>query len=351
VLRFDFTGLGHSEGEFAHTDFSSNVRDLLAAVAHLRATAEAPALLIGHSLGGSAVLAAAGEVPEARAVVTLGAPADPAHVRRLFTDAEAEIERSGEAEVTLGGRPFRIRRELLEDLAVHDLEAKIAALRRPLLVLHAPGDTVVGIDQASRIFAAARHPKSFVSLDDADHLLTRPADSAWAASVIATWASRFVPEPPPPRVRADPQEVVVTETGASTFATWVQAGPHGLRADEPAEVGGTDTGPTPYGLLLAALGACTTMTLRLYADRKGLPLERASVRLRHERIHARDCERCETESGHVDRIQRTLELEGPLDEDGRARLAAIADRCPVHRTLHGEVTVETELVPPRTPRP
>jgi putative redox protein len=344
VLRFDFTGLGSSQGEFANTNFSSNVEDLVRAADYLRQHERAPAILIGHSLGGTAVLAAASRVPEAVAVATIGAPADPAHVSRLLAAHTAEIESEGEAEVVLGGRTFRIRKQFLDDLAGHKLDAAIGAMNKALLVLHSPIDETVAIDDAARIFTAAKHPKSFVSLDSADHLLTRPADAEYVAEVLAGWASRYLPaaEAEAPAV-ADQGEVVVSETGESRFAQAIVAGAHRLAADEPASVGGGDTGPTPYGLLLAALGACTTMTLRLYAERKKLPLEKVSVRLRHEKIHARDCENCETQEGRIDRIEREIVLEGPLDGAQRQRLLEIAEKCPVHRTLHSEVLIESHL--------
>ncbi len=344
VLRFDFTGLGSSEGEFANTNFSSSVADLVRAADFLRETHQAPALLIGHSLGGAAALAAAAEMPEAVAVATIGAPAEPEHVRRQLTGAIDEIEATGAAEVDLGGRPFRITRQFLDDIEETKLAAAIGALKKALLVLHAPLDDVVGIDNASRIFAAARHPKSFVSLDDADHLLSRRPDAEYAAEVLAAWAGRYLPAAPEEALpQADQGEVVVTETGETKFQQAILAGPHRLTADEPPSVGGGDTGPTPYGLLMAALGACTTMTLRMYADRKGLALDKATVRLRHDKIHARDCAECETKTGKIDSIEREIELVGQLDEAERRRLLEIADRCPVHRTLHSEVRIESRL--------
>ncbi len=347
VLRFDFTGLGGSAGDFANTHFSSNVDDLVRAADHLRERFGPPSLLVGHSLGGAAVLAAAERIPDATAVAVIGAPADPAHVRGLLGDRTAEIESRGEAEVDLAGRRFRIRRSFLEDLEGQEPESRLRNLKKALLVLHSPIDAVVGIENASRIFLAARHPKSFVSLDRADHLLTRPADAAWVAELISGWASRFLPDakapPRPEELAADQGEVVVRESGAGRFGQHVLAGPHRMTADEPPSVGGEDGGPTPYGLLLASLGACTSMTLRMYADRKKLPLERVTVRLRHEKIHAKDCEECETRVGKIDRIERSIRLEGDLDAAQRQRLAEIADRCPVHRTLHGEVRIETEL--------
>jgi uncharacterized OsmC-like protein/alpha-beta hydrolase superfamily lysophospholipase len=338
VLRFDFTGLGESEGEFADTNFSSNVADLAAAVDYLRAEHEAPVLLIGHSLGGAAVIAAAPQVPEVQAVVTLGAPADPAHVRELIDATAPDLSERGEAEVVLAGRRFRIKEQFLADLEQQDQEQSIANLGCALLVLHAPQDSIVGIDNARRIYQAAKHPKSFVSLDGADHLLSRARDADYVGRLVAAWAARYLPEPP-----TGVGEEILASTGRRGFATDVAAGPHRLRADEPASVGGTETGPTPYGYLLAALGSCTSMTLRMYADHKKWPLERATVRLRHTKLHASDCADCESAEGRVDQIERELTLEGPLDEAQRQRLLEIADRCPVHRTLHGEIKVRTRL--------
>ena len=358
VLRFDFTGLGSSEGDFANTDFSSNVDDLVAAADQLRRVRRAPSLLIGHSLGGAAVLAAAGRMPEVDAVATIGAPSDPGHVANLFGDRLAEIREHGEGEVVLAGRAFCIRREFLDDISEQNLLAEVARLRTALLIMHAPGDQVVSVDSASRIFGAARHPKSFVSLDDADHLLARRRDAVYAADVIAAWSERYIATTdsttmdsatPDSRTAAEsasgdgPRAVQVTETGVGTFQQTVAMGPHRLIADEPVDVGGLDTGPSPYDLLLAALGACTTMTLRMYADRKALPLSRVSVRLQHSKIHASDCESCETRQGQIDRIERVITVEGDLDDTQRARLLEIADKCPVHRTLHSEVQISTEL--------
>lgn len=344
VLRFDFTGLGGSQGDFANTDFSSNVGDLVAAADYLRREHAAPALLIGHSLGGAAVLAAAAGIPEAKAVVTIGAPFEPGHVAHLLAPARAEIEARGEAEVDLAGRRFRVRRQFLEDLAAADNREAIGRLRRALLVMHAPGDRTVAIDNAAQIFQAARHPKSFVSLDDADHLLSRRPDAAYAAQVIAAWAARYIGEAKPEPAAAGAEGGVrVEEAGSGRYANIVHAGRHRLRADEPEAAGGEDSGPTPYQLLLASLGACTSMTLRMYAERKGWPLERVAVELRHARIHAADCAECENRDGKVDRIERVVHLDGALDAGQRARLLEIADRCPVHRTLHGEIIVPTRL--------
>jgi putative redox protein len=342
VLRFDFTGLGASEGEFANTHFSSNIADLVAAADHLRRTERAPALLVGHSLGGAAVLAAAGQIPEAQAVATIAAPSDPGHVTGLFKDQVADIRAEGEREVLLAGRPFRIRREFLDDVAEANLLARVKDLHKALLVLQSPTDDTVGIDNASAIFLAARHPKSFVSLADADHLLTRRRDALYAAHVIAAWAERYV-EAPAAAASEDARAVMVSETGEGKFQQSVAAGPHHFLADEPIAAGGMDSGPSPYQLLLAGLGTCTAMTLRLYADQKGLPLTGVSVTLTHAKIHASDCATCETKEGKLDRIERTIALEGPLDEAQRARLVEIADKCPVHRTLTSEIEIRTAL--------
>jgi putative redox protein len=358
VLRFDFTGLGSSEGEFANTTFSSNVADLIAAADHLRRVKRAPAILIGHSLGGAAVLAAAAAVPEARAVVTIAAPSDPAHVADLFKDRREEIDARGEVEVTLAGRAFRIRRAFLDDVAEQELGGRIAALRRALLILHSPTDEIVGIDNASRIFAAARHPKSFVSLAGADHLLSRRGDAAYVANVIAAWAERYLDMEVPvgalvvgarDEERAapanDPGLVTVREARQGRLQQEITAGTHRFLADEPVAAGGADSGPNPYDFLLAALGACTAMTLRLYAERKALPLDRVTVKLRHAKIHAADCATCETKEGRIDRIERGIVLEGALDAETRARLLEIADKCPIHRTLTSEVDIATTEVP------
>jgi uncharacterized OsmC-like protein/pimeloyl-ACP methyl ester carboxylesterase len=344
VLRFDFTGLGSSEGEFANTTFSSNIDDLVAAADHLRMTVGAPAVLIGHSLGGAAVLAAAHRIAEARAVVTIAAPFDPAHVAGLFGDRVDEIESKGEIEVTLVGRPFRIRRALLADIAGQNLTERIAGLRKALLVFHSPTDETVGIDNASRIFTAAKHPKSFISLAGADHLLRRASDAAYVAHVVAAWAERYLDMAVPmqPSADAEPHEVLVRETRHGTFQQEITAGTHRFLADEPVAAGGLDSGPGPYDLLLAALGACTSMTLRLYAERKKLPLARTKVRLRHSRIYAADCAECETKEGMLDRIERIITLEGELDAEERKRLIEIADKCPVHRTLTSEINIRTE---------
>ncbi len=344
VLRFDFTGLGGSEGDFANTNFSSNIADLVAAAEWLGQHHQAPQILVGHSLGGAAVLATAHKISAARAVATIGAPFDPGHVRGLLGTAAAEIETAGTAEVALAGRKFRITKQFLDDIGTHNTHERIAGLHKALLVFHSPRDTTVTIENAAQIFMAARHPKSFVSLDNADHLLTRREDASYVAAVLAAWASRYI-EPPAALGVTMPQGVTVAETHEGRFAQEITVGGHRLQADEPASAGGNDSGPSPYDLLLAALGACTSMTLRMYAEQKKWPLEHVTVRLRHEKIHAEDCSECETREGRIDRIERDIEIVGNLDEVQRARLLEIANKCPVHRTLHSEVWIPTRLSP------
>lgn len=344
VFRFDFTGLGQSEGEFAETRFATNVSDLVAASRFLEEHAEGPSVLIGHSLGGAAVLMAAERISSAVAVATIGAPCSPDHVRHLFADDINEINRKGEATVRLAGRVFTIRKQFIDDLDRHQTPEAIAGLGKALLLLHAPMDKIVGIENAAHIFHHARHPKSFVSLDSADHLLTNPVDSAYAGSIIGTWSSRYISDKSRAAKQGPPDDNrIIARTESGNFRTEIIASGHSLVADEPLAVGGTNTGPTPYDLLVAGLGACTSMTLRMYADRKKIPLEETVVRLRHTRVHADDCASCETQHAQIDQIEREIELVGPLDEGQRTRLLEIAERCPVHRTLTGEIKIESRL--------
>ncbi len=347
VLRFDFTGLGSSEGEFANSTFSSNVADLVLAADHLRKTHKAPAILIGHSLGGAAILAAAGRIPDAKAVVTIAAPSDPAHVTHFFKDKVEDIRSQGNVEVSLAGRPFNIKREFLDDIAEHNLMAQIAKLHKALLVMHAPTDDTVGIENATKIFLAARHPKSFVTLADSDHLLSKKSDALYAADLIAAWVTRYLDpltaEQMAAASSAAPRNVVVRETRDSKYQNEVIVGPHHLFADEPVAVGGADTGPGPYDYVLAGLGACTSITMRMYADRKSLPLDRVTVTLSHSKIHAEDCAECETKVGMLDQFDRVIKIEGELDADQRKRLMEIADKCPVHRTLESEIHIVTKV--------
>jgi putative redox protein len=341
VLRFDFTGLGHSEGEFENTSFTSNVDDLMAAYQALGARGMSPSLIIGHSLGGAAVLKAAPMMDSIKAVVTIGAPFDPEHVTHNFANAIPQILDQGVAEVSLGGRPFRIGKNFVEDVSKANLKASIAKLGASLLVLHAPRDATVGVENASDIFLAAKHPKSFVTLDDADHLISRPEDAEYAADVIAAWSKRYLKLESQKIPAAAPEGIMrVSEADANGFLQDVQSGPHHILADEPTKFGGTDKGLTPYGLVSAGLGACTSMTIRMYARRKGWPLSSVSVDISHAKEHAADAA---DPGAKVDHFDRTIRLEGDLTDEQRERLLEIADKCPVHRTLERASTVTTHL--------
>ncbi|MDX1822645.1 MAG: bifunctional alpha/beta hydrolase/OsmC family protein [Paracoccaceae bacterium] len=343
VLRFDFTGLGHSGGEFANTGFTSNVADIHAAADWLAGNGTPASLLIGHSLGGAAMLKVAPQIKGIKAVATLGAPFDPAHVTHNFGDALDTIRDKGEAEVDLGGRPFRITRAFVEDVDGASITQELGRLRAALLVLHAPRDAIVGIDNATRIFMAAKHPKSFVTLDDADHLISEPGDADYAADVIATWATRYLdlrPPAPPPGV---PEGIVrISEADPDGFLQDVTAGPHHhARADEPRAYGGTNRGMSPYGFIAAGLGACTSMTIRMYARRKGWPLDHVRVDVCHDKMHAQDAKAGSGDK--IDSFRREIHLEGDLTAEQRSRLMEIADKCPVHRTLERTSTIVTTL--------
>lgn len=347
VLRFDFTGLGSSQGEFANTSFASNVEDLIRAADYMRGQGEAPSILIGHSLGGAAVLAAASEIRDIKGVVTIGAPSDAEHVLNMFDDQIAEIEDNGVAEVVLAGRKIKIGKEFIEAARNTKLLDKIAKIRASLLVMHSPVDQTVGIDNATRIFVAAKHPKSFVSLDHADHLLTKEEDAEFASEMISAWASKLLPKDEPQGV-ADIEHVRVKETRDSKFQNIVQAGKHRLFADEPQSVGGADTGPSPYDFLSAALGACTSMTLRMYADFKDLELGAVTVDVSHKKIHFKDCQECtqseQQQSGKIDRFERRISVDGKISPQLADKIVEIASKCPVHRTLENGAKVVTNVV-------
>lgn len=342
VLRFDFTGLGKSGGEFENTNFSSNVADLLAAADYMRQTMMAPALMIGHSLGGTATLVAATQVPEVKGVVTIGSPSNATNVIKQFKCDVETIEREGEAEVKLAGRPFKIRKQFLDDIRGQNVTDAVASLKKPLLVCHSPIDETVSIDHAGEIFKAAKHPKSFLSLNKADHLLFSPGSAEYVARSVAAWASSYIGNGSADGTEAlAPHHVTVTSLPGHPFTQAVQMGAHAILADEPRDMGGEDAGPDPYSFLMAALGACTSMTLQLYARHKNLPLKGVEVHLTHDKIHAQDCTECETKEGKLDKFTRSILIKGDLNEEQRARMIEIADKCPVHRTLKSEIIVKT----------
>ena len=346
VLRFDFTGLGSSEGDFANSNFSTNVQDLVAAADYLREKYQAPSILIGHSLGGAAVLSAANEVPEATGIVTIGAPADPQHVVKQFACDISQIEKEGSATVSLAGRNFTIKKQFLDDLNNQLQQDKIAKLDKALLVFHSPIDTTVSISEAEKIYVSAKHPKSFISLDKANHLLTNAQDAEYVAVSIAAWASRYVKN----EFKVDAKNNNVSQGFVQVleknhqFLRRVQSDQHTWLADEPTKVGGNDMGPDPYEHLLAALGTCTSMTIRMYANRKKIPLEDVIVELSHSREHISDCQGCEEKPMKIDVLDKTIEFKGDLTGEQKQRLLEIADRCPVHQTLHGELDIRTSMV-------
>lgn len=342
VLLFDFTGLGSSHGEFEDTSFSSNIQDLIAASNFLAEKFQAPEILIGHSLGGAAALYTAGQLANIKAVVTIGAPFDPHHVTRLLADGIEEIREKGKAKINIGGRPFTISKHFLEDLESKNSELVAKELRKPLLIMHSPQDNTVGIGNAAKIYTAAHHPKSFITLDGADHLLSKKVDSIYAGEMIAAWVVRYIDLPKKKELKGASK--VISKTGNEDFTTEIKAGNHQFLADEPESVGGHDLGPSPYDLVSSGLAACTSMTLQMYAKRKKWDLQDAIVHVEHNKNHVKDCENCEDSKAKIDHFYRKIELIGKLDGEQKARLMEIADRCPVHKTLHSEVKVISELI-------
>lgn len=342
VFRFDFTGLGSSKGDFADTNFSSNLDDLQKAYEFLATNYEAPQILMGHSLGGAAVLHVANRLPAIKAIVTVGAPSNPTHVRHLLDSGAEEIRQNGEATVNIGGRPFKIREQFLNDLEKNDSDRVIKGLDRALLILHSPQDAIVAIENAAEIYQHAMHPKSFITLDGSDHLLSRPEDSQYVGLMVANWSLRYI-DPGDHRDVTEEGEVW-TRIASDRFTTEITAGRHHMIADEPGSVGGEDFGPSPYGYLLAALGSCTAMTLRMYADYKKIDLQEVKVKLTHDKVHQKDGEQSEDSKGKIDQIQRKIHLSGNLNEEQRKRLVEIADRCPVHKTLEGKPQIITKEI-------
>ena len=343
VLSFDFTGLGESEGDFADTNFSSNVEDIVAAANFLAKEYSAPSLLIGHSLGGAAVLFATDKIDSIQAVATVGAPSNPEHVQHLIQSNAEDIEKNGVAEVNIGGRNFTIKKQFVDDLKKHTLPGILKGMRKSLLILHSPQDATVGIENAAEIYTAAHHPKSFISLDGADHLMTNKADSQYVGKMIASWAERYLHIDKDNIIQSEAQTVVSIKDKTNKFLTQIQTGKHSILADEPTDVGGEDLGPSPYQLLTSALGACTAMTMRMYADRKGWEVEEIKVHLNHDKRYSEDCADCEKPTSKIDHFERIIEVDSQLDEKQLQRLLEIANKCPVHRTLEGDVKVVTTL--------
>lgn len=341
VLRFDFTGLGDSEGEFANSNFSGNIEDLMAAAKFLEEHHSAPTLLVGHSLGGAAVLFAAQELESVKAVATVGTPATVSHITHLLKDNLNEIRESGMATVDIGGRPFKIKKQFLQDIEQQKLKNVVAGLSQSLLFLHSPQDEVVEIKNAEELYKIARHPKSFISLDGADHLLSKREDSLYVGELIGSWAYRYLDIPEPEQLQSSHQ--VVAQLGNDGYTTFIKAGKHNLIADEPLKIGGNEFGPSPYELLSAALASCTSMTIQMYSRRKKWPLKLVETHVNHTKSHAEDCENCEVTSARIDRFKREIIIEGDLDEKQKKRLLEIADKCPVHKTLHEEVEIITQL--------
>ena len=350
VLRFDFTGLGNSDGDFANTNFSSNINDLIQAASHLEENYAAPVMIIGHSLGGAAVLAASQSIPSIKAIVTIGAPSTGHHVEHLFAHAKEEIVNNDEALVDLAGRKFTIKKQFIDDINSYNDTEHVSQLNKALLILHSPIDETVSIDEAAKIYSAAKHPKSFISLDKADHLLSRREDSEYVASVISSWAGRYLDVTDVNKEASsgtapdiESGHVFVTEQNKK-FTRRIYTKDHQLIADEPLSVSGTNLGPNPYELLLASLGACTSMTIRMYVNRKEINLDNVEVSLKHDRIHAEDCTDCESQTGFVDSIEKTIKLEGDLTDAECQRILEIADMCPVHKTLHNEIQIKSRLI-------
>lgn len=341
VMLFDFTGLGASDGNFSDTNFSSNISDLMSAAEYLKVEFKAPKIIIGHSLGGAAALFAAKGIESIEAVVTIGAPFDPKHVTHLIEDKIEEIVSEGQAKVNIGGRPFIVSQQFIQDLENRKAADVAKSLRKPLLIMHSPQDTIVGIENAAHIYSSAHHPKSFISLDGADHLLSHKNDSQYAGYMIAAWVEKYIQLEKPEALKGESK--IIARTKSDSFTTELKAGRHHFIADEPVAVGGSDLGPTPYDLLSSALAACTSMTIQMYAKRKGWPLKTVIVNVDHEKDYAQDCLNCENNNTKIDHFNRSIQFTGELDEDQIQKLLEIADKCPVHKTLHADVKVNTSL--------
>ncbi len=343
VLRFDFTGLGESDGDFSDTNFSGNVDDLVSAAKYLEAYYKSPSLIVGHSLGGAAAIFAASQIYSIKAIATIGAPSNPKHVQHLLHSSLEEIQANGKAVVNLGDRDFTIKKQFIDDLEANALPQIAKNLRKPILVMHSPQDTTVSIKNAEEIYMAAHHPKSFISLDGADHLLSNKADSIYAGNVIAGWAKRYIDLPKTEMLKTNHQ-VVASLDNDDGFTTQIKAGNHYMVADEPTNYGGNDFGPSPYELISAGLSACTAMTIQMYTKRKGWNIENIEVHTSYGKVHANDCEHCDENTTKIDTFNREIKLEGDLDEKQLTRILQIANKCPVHKTLLSETQIITTLI-------
>ncbi len=343
VLRFDFTGLGESDGEFENTNFTSNAEDLKSACAFMAENYESPGLLVGHSLGGTAALQVASTLQSVKAVASIGAPFDPDHVLNLFAEHLDSIHEGGAVKINIGGRPFKIKRQFIKDVENGEINKSLnsdAMRGKSVLVLHSPQDQTVEIENAEKIYTSARHPKSYISLDGADHLLSSKDDSLYVGKVIAAWAGRYLNKS---HVEDSSEEMVMARIDEGPFVTQILAGSHHMLADEPKKVGGDNLGPTPYEFLAAGLGACTAMTLKMYADRKKWSLDEVSVHLNYENKYIDDAQNCEEDDQRIGRFKRLLEISGDLDDNQRSKLLEIANKCPVHKTLERGVHVHTKM--------
>ncbi len=343
VLRFDFTGLGESHGDFEDTNFSGNVDDLLSASNFLKSHYKSPTLIIGHSLGGAAAIYAAANINSIKAVATIGAPSNPKHVQHLIKSSINEINKNGKAVVNLSGRDFTIKKQFLDDLETNSIYNVASNLRKALLILHSPQDTTVGIENAEKIYKAAHHPKSFISLDGADHLLSNKEDSIYTGNVIANWAKRYLDITKQAQIKTSHQ-VVANLNIEDGFTTQMKVGNHYMVADEPLTYGGNDFGPSPYELVSAGLSACTAMTIKMYVNRKGWDLKNVEVHTSYSKTHAKDCDACEDNTSKIDTFERDIKLTGNLDKEQTKRILQIADKCPVHKTLHNDTQIITKLI-------
>ena len=343
VLRFDFTGLGESEGDFENTNFSGNVNDLIEAAQFLEKNYMAPSLIIGHSLGGAAAVFAASKLPSIKAVAVINSPSKPAHVMHLLKDSTAEINKRGKAKVNLGGIDFTIKKQFLDDIQNKSLKNVVADLRKAILILHTPQDKVVDIKNAEELYIAARHPKSFISLDRADHLLSDKKDSQYVGDAIAGWASRYIDIPEEEKIKSK-SKIAASLNGKDAYTTQLKLGEHYGVADEPTSFGGNNFGPTPYEYISAGLAACTAMTIQMYAKRKKWEVKNVTVHIDYSKEHAFDCEACEEKSAKIDTFSRQIKFEGKLTEEQIKKLLEIADKCPVHRTFTSKIQIKTELI-------